>query len=117
MKFIIPLFCMAMFLSGCSKSVDVDYSGEWQQVPETSSLRKLTITQQGNNYHIQDEFWLDKTDMVRPSTSGSGIAEVNRDGAMTYQNVKGVEFRLTDPNHLTLLDKSVDAVVNFEKVQ
>lgn len=117
MKFTIPLFCIGLALSACSKNPDVDYSGEWQQTPETSSLRKLTITQQGNHFHIQDEFWLDKTKMERPSTAGSGIAEVNANGMMTYQNNKGVEFKLIDPNHLTLLDKSVNAVVNFEKVQ
>ena len=55
MKKIFSIFTIFLALTACSQTPAPDFSGEWKQVPKTDSLRKLTISKQGEDYQIKDE--------------------------------------------------------------
>ena len=115
MKKIFSIFTIFLALTACSQTPAPDFSGEWKQVPETDSLRKLTISKQGDDYQIKDEFWLNKNNTERTSSAASGIAEYDHE-VLKYKDSQQIELKLTDPTHLTLTDKESDAVIQFKKI-
>ena len=115
MKKNFSIFTIVLALTACSQTPASDFSGEWKQVPETDSLRKLTISKQGDDYQIKDEFWLNKNNTERTSSAASGIAEYDHE-VLKYKDSQQIELKLTDPTHLTLTDKESDAVIQFEKI-
>lgn len=115
MKKIFSIVTIVLALTACSQTPAPDFSGEWKQVPETESLRKLTISKQGEDYQIKDEFWLNKNNTERTSSAASGIAEYDHE-VLKYKDSQQIELKLTDPTHLTLTDKESDAVIQFEKI-
>ncbi len=83
-----------------------------ETVPETDSLRKLTISKQGDDYQIKDEFWLNKNDTERTSSAASGIAEYDHE-VLKYKDSQQIELKLTDPTHLTLTTKNLMQLFRF----
>ena len=115
MKTYFSMLFLSLALAACSQTPAPDFSGEWKQTPETESLRKLSISKQGDDYQIKDEFWLDKNNTERISSASSGMAEVNND-VLKYKESNSIEMKLSDATHLTLTDKAYDAVIHFEKI-
>ncbi|OTG79249.1 hypothetical protein B9T33_12265 [Acinetobacter sp. ANC 5054] len=115
MKKIFSIFTISLALTACNQTPTADFSGEWKQIPETDSLRKLTISKQDDEYQIKDEFWLNKNNTERTSSAASGLAEQDHE-VLKYKDSQQIELKLTDATHLTLTDREYDAVIHFEKI-